>query len=80
MEDVRSPEVYPRVVAEMVKMHCDIPSNGLAGNHAEEAGMWNKIRTFDALVEEILQTNPTLVARWVVVFKFKIGFINVLEN
>ncbi|XP_021964457.1 ethanolamine kinase 1 [Folsomia candida] len=63
MEDVRSPEVYPRVVAEMVKMHCDIPSNGLAGNHAEEAGMWNKIRTFDALVEEILQTNPTLVAR-----------------
>lgn len=72
MEDVRSERVYPLVVAEMVKMHCNIPSNALSKGEAcdnKESGtkskIWDKINTFNTLVEEILGKNAGLVRRFV---------------
>ncbi len=76
MEDARSEEVYPLVIREMTRMHCKIPANGILkgdggdvvvnGEEVMESKMWNKIKTFNALVEDILKINPSLVKRYIV--------------
>ena len=69
MEDVRSPDVYPIVAAEMAKVHCKIPINGVTtipdgSTTSDKSMMWKKLETFNSLVEEILVSNESLVKRY----------------